>query len=177
MLSTTHTMVDAAADTPRGDAPPLAHDPALYAGVLPRRLCAWALDAVVLGLLAVAFWLVALALGMLTLGLATPLLAPLGAALPLLYGTIAISSSLSATPGQAMMGLVVRSEPGLDHPNLAQAFTSTALYLLSWMAGGLPLLAALFSGRRRTLHDLFSGTLVVRASVLRAMKDRRRPRS
>jgi uncharacterized RDD family membrane protein YckC len=145
----------------------LALDPALYVGVLPRRILGWAADLLLIGLLGLVFWALVATIGLLTLGLGWMLLAPLGPALPLAYGTLSIASPLSATPGQALAGLVVRTEAGLGQPGLARAFTATALYGLSLMAFGLPLLAALFSARGRTLHDLLSGTLVVRAAALR----------
>jgi uncharacterized RDD family membrane protein YckC len=145
----------------------LALEPALYEGVLPRRILGWAVDMLLLGLVAAVFWTVVAMIGLLTLGLGWTLLAPLGSVLPLAYHTLWIASSLSATPGQALAGLVVRAEAGLGQPGLGRAFTSAAFYWLSMMAFGLPLLAALFSARRRTLHDLFSGTLVVRSAALR----------
>ncbi len=123
-------------------------------GVLPRRLAAWLLDAAILGVIG---WRLAEA------GLPLPVLL----LLPLGYGTLAISSPLSATPGQAMLGLALRSEEDLAQPTPSQAFTASLLYLLSWASGGIALLAALFSSRGRTAHDLFSGTVMLRAETLR----------
>lgn len=142
-------------------------NPRAFDGVLRRRIVAWAIDAALVLMLSWVAWGGAALLAVFTIGLAGGLLLlPWAMILPILYGTLSISSPLSATPGQAVMGLAVRSDADGAAPTLGQAFTSTTLYALSWAAGGLPLLAPLFSGRSRTLHDLFSGTLVVRSAVL-----------
>ena len=144
-----------------------APPPGPFEGVIGRRVLGWMVDAAILVILA---WLIgggAVVLTLLTMGLAGGLmLLPWGMALPILYATLSIASPLSATPGQALMGLVVRSEGDGGHPSFGQAFTAATLHALSWAAGGLPLLAPAFSSRSRTLHDLFSGTLVMRAAAL-----------
>jgi uncharacterized RDD family membrane protein YckC len=134
-----------------------------FEGVIRRRIAAWAIDAALLLLLSWLAWGGAALLTVLTIGLAGGLLLlPWALILPISYGTLSLASPLSATPGQALMGLVVRSEADGAAPSLGQAFTSTTLYALSWAMGGVALLAPLFSARSRTLHDLFSGTLVLR---------------
>ncbi|MGK7866898.1 RDD family protein [Falsiroseomonas sp. E2-1-a20] len=134
-----------------------------FEGVIGRRIAAWAIDAALLLMLSWLAWGGSALLTVLTIGLAGGLmLLPWALILPILYGTLAIGSPLSATPGQAAMGLVVRSEVDGRAPSFGQAFTSTTLYALSWAMGGVALLAPLFSARSRTLHDLFSGTLVAR---------------
>lgn len=142
-------------------------NPRAFDGVLRRRLAAWMIDAALVLMLSWVVWGGTALLAVFTVGLAGGLLLlPWALIVPILYGTLSIASPLSATPGQAVMGLAVRSDADAAAPSLGQAFTSTTLYALSWAAGGLPLLAPLFSGRHRTLHDLFSGTLVVRSAVL-----------
>lgn len=141
--------------------------PPPFEGVIGRRVLAWLIDGAILFILSWLVWGGTGLLALFTLGLAGGLfLLPWGLVLPILYGTLSIGSPLSATPGQALMGLVVRSESDTGHPSFGQAFTSTTLLALSWAAGGVPLLAAFFSSRSRTLHDLFSDTLVVRAAAL-----------
>ena len=148
---------------PDASDPPPSH----FEGIIGRRILGWLIDAAILVILA---WIIgggAVVLALLTMGLAGGLLLlPWGMALPILYATLSIASPLSATPGQALMGLVVRSEADGGHPTFGQAFTTATLHALSWAAGGLPLLAPIFSARSRTLHDLFSGTLVMRSAAL-----------
>ena len=161
------------------DLPPAELPLPPFEGVVGRRVAAWAIDAAFLLVMSWVIWGTATLATLLTLGLAGGLLLllPWGMALPILYGTLSIASPLSATPGQAVMGLVVRSADGGGAPTLGQAFTATTLHALTWAAGGWPLLAVAFSSRRRTLHDLFSGTLVMRAAALPAMAEDRRGRA
>jgi uncharacterized RDD family membrane protein YckC len=69
---------------------------------------------------------------------------------------------MSATPGQALFGLVVRRDDDLGPPSLARAVISTLIFYLTLATSGLLLLVALFTQRKRTLHDLASGLVVVR---------------
>jgi len=107
-------------------------------------------------------------LGLLSLGLLMPVLWPLLWLVPLAYTTVAIASPLSATPGQRALGLLVRSAPEGGRPTPLQVLAMTLLFYLTWAGFGLPLLAALFSARRRTLHDFFAGVVVVRAGAFTA---------
>ena len=81
-------------------------------------------------------------------------------------GAIAFSGPASATPGQQALGLVVRRNDDLGQPMLAQAFVFTLVFYVTLAATGLLLLIALFTVHRRTLHDLASGLVVVRAHRL-----------
>lgn len=140
---------------------------AAFTGVLRRRIAASVIDALFVVALSWLVWGGAMLITFLTIGLAGGLLLlPWALLLPIAYGTLFIASPLSATPGQALMGLVVRSDTDGAAPSLGQALTSATLYALSWAMGGVPLLAAFFSARGRTMHDLFSGTLVARAALL-----------
>jgi uncharacterized RDD family membrane protein YckC len=49
-----------------------------------------------------------------------------------------------------------------DYPTLHQALTSTTIYLISLLILGLGFLPAFFNEERRTLHDLMSGTIVIK---------------
>jgi hypothetical protein len=50
----------------------------------------------------------------------------------------------------------------LGPPSLAQAVVSTLVFYLTLATSGLLLLVSLFTRHKRTLHDLFSGLVVVR---------------
>jgi uncharacterized RDD family membrane protein YckC len=134
-------------------------------GVLPRRVFAWLLDVLLLGLLLVALWFVLLLFGLLTLGLGLPLLGALPL-VPFCYHWLFVAGPASATPGQQALGLVVRRNDDLGRPTPVQAFVFTLVFYLTLAATGLLLLVALFTIRRRTLHDLASGLVVVRARAL-----------
>jgi uncharacterized RDD family membrane protein YckC len=148
------------------DAYNLSWEDAMVAGVLWRRCFAWLTDLILLALIVATIWLSFLLLGLLTFGLgwwglsAMPLM-------PFAYHCLFMTSELSATPGQAMFGLIVRRDDDLGRPTIAQAVISTLIFYLTLATSGLLLLVALFTRRKRTLHDLIAGLVVVRRSAWR----------
>jgi uncharacterized RDD family membrane protein YckC len=137
----------------------------LTEGVLARRVFAWLIDVLLIGLIVAALWLVLLLFGVLTLGLALPLLGALPF-VPFCYHLLFVAAPASATPGQQALGLVVRRNDDLGRPTPVQALIYTLLFYLTLATTGLLLLFALFTIRHRTLHDLASGLIVVRARAL-----------
>jgi uncharacterized RDD family membrane protein YckC len=137
----------------------------LTEGVLARRVFAWLIDVLLIGVILVALWLVLLLFGVLTLGLGLPLLGVLPF-VPFCYHLLFVAAPASATPGQQALGLVVRRNDGLGRPTPVQALIYTLLFYLTLATTGLLLLFALFTIRHRTLHDLASGLVVVRARAL-----------
>lgn len=137
----------------------------LTEGVMSRRIVAWFVDAVLLGLLILALCLMLLLFGLMTLGLSLPLLGTLPF-VPFLYHVLSLLGAASATPGQRMLGLTVRRDEDLGPPSLLAAVVSTLVFYLTLATSGLLLLVALFTTRHRTLHDLLSGLVVVRVRAL-----------
>ncbi|HEY7578870.1 MAG TPA: RDD family protein [Acetobacteraceae bacterium] len=137
----------------------------LTAGVMTRRIFAWLLDVLLVGLVLVALCFVLLLFGILTLGLGMPLLGVLPF-VPFCYHLFFAASTACATPGQQALGLAVRRNDDLGPPSFAQAFVYTLVFYLTLATTGLLLLIALFTIRHRTLHDLASGLVVVRARAL-----------
>jgi uncharacterized RDD family membrane protein YckC len=140
-------------------------DYALTQGVLVRRVFAWLLDVFLVGLILVVLWFLLLLFGVLTLGLGLPLLGVLPF-VPFCYHLFFVASMAGATPGQQALGLAVRRNDDLGLPSFAQAFIYTLVFYLTLATTGLLLLIALFTMRHRTLHDLASGLVVVRARAL-----------
>ena len=60
----------------------------------------------------------------------------------------------------------MRRNDDLGPPTPLQALVYTLLFYLTLATSGLLLLVALFTVRHRTLHDLASGLVVVRARAL-----------
>ena len=133
---------------------------AVLRGVLWRRVAAWFIDVVIIAVLVAGLWLLFL-LGVLTLGLGFPLLGALPL-VPFCYHLLSLMSPANATPGQYMLDLIVRRNDDLGPPTGLQAVVSTLAFYLTLMTSGLLLLVALLTTRRRTLHDLASGLVVVR---------------
>jgi uncharacterized RDD family membrane protein YckC len=137
----------------------------LTEGVLIRRVFAWLIDVLLIGLICVALLLVLLLFGLLTLGLGLPLLGVLPF-VPFAYHMLFLAGPPSATPGQSALRLIVRRNDDFGRPTPAQALVSTLLFYLTLATSGLLLLFALFTVRKRTLHDLVSGLVVVRSRAL-----------
>lgn len=137
----------------------------LLDGVLHRRVLAWLIDLLVLAVIAGALFLLGLLFGLITLGFGLPLLGLLPL-VPLVYHVLFTAGRGAATPGQRVMDLTTRTDADFGRPNLIQAVVFTAGLYLTLTAGVLWLLVALFTVRRRTLHDLVSGLVVVRAKAL-----------
>ena len=142
-----------------------AMDEWLTGGVLPRRVLAFLLDLLLIGVLVAALWAGFLLFGLLTLGLGFPLLGLLPA-VPPLYHFLSLASPLSATPGQAMLGLVVRRNDDLGRPDVLEALISVIGFYVTLALGAILLVVALVTTRRRTLHDMAAGLVVVRTDGL-----------
>ena len=140
-------------------------DEALSHGVLTRRFGAWCVDMVLIGIITVMLWLMIAAFGVVTLGLGFVVLPGL-AAVPFTYNWLFLSSAMAATPGQAMMGLQVRRNDDMAPPNWVEAAVWTLFYYVTLALFFPLLLVALFTQRRRALHDILSGLVVIRKRAL-----------
>ncbi|HYQ80176.1 MAG TPA: RDD family protein, partial [Anaeromyxobacteraceae bacterium] len=140
-----------------------------------RRLASWAVDGLLLSVVAVpVFWLVLAAAGPAAAGpggldglLALVarrgrLLVPTLVFVALVAGVYsALSVALmGATPGKRLLGLAVVGQDG-RRPSPRRAAARAALSLLSFALLGLGALLALFTRSGRALHDFLTGTFVV----------------
>jgi uncharacterized RDD family membrane protein YckC len=140
----------------------------LTGGVLSRRCFAWLVDLVLIAVLTWVVWWMLLLFGLATLGFGFGALSivPL---VPFLYNFLSLIGRNAATPGQKVMGLVVRRNADLGPPDALQALIFVVLYYLTLATSGLLLLVALFTDRHRTLHDIFSGLVVVRVDAMQTL--------
>lgn len=139
--------------------------PDLYDGLLWRRVVAYLVDVVVIGLISVVAAVVFFLVGILSLGLLTPLGIVLLAVLPVAYHTYFLGRQ-AATPGMRIFDVEFRCWTGqrLDY---FQAFLVTVMfYVTVALTAWLVLIAAPFNQRRRTLHDFLGGTIAVRRGGL-----------
>ncbi len=143
-------------------APDPLENPDLYDGLIWRRSLAFLLDACLMMLVMVPLWI----LNVFTFFLLTAALSFLWAVpLFVLYYTLTVGGELGATLGMRWCGIRVRDWQG-GKPSHLHAFIASALYwFLVPMTGGLILLVGLFNNRRRQVHDMLSGTVVVRTGV------------
>ncbi|MDH3700798.1 MAG: RDD family protein [Alphaproteobacteria bacterium] len=138
--------------------------PDFYDGVLWRRAFAFVIDialltGVIVALAIFNLFTLFIFAGLIGLIIALPLL--------IVYDTATVGSRQSGTLGMRCMGIETRAWTGA-RPTYFQAFVASALYwFLTPLTSGLILIWALFDDRRRQLHDLLSGTVVIRAARAR----------
>jgi uncharacterized RDD family membrane protein YckC len=136
--------------------------PEAYQGVLWRRTLAYFVDLCCIGVVVILFWIVFAVLWVVSFGLLGPVLWFLFGLIPLAYHTLLLSGPRSATWGMRCFDVELRSVTG-ERPGFLQALAQTALFYITVGATcSLILLFVLFNRRRRTLHDVLAGTLLVR---------------
>jgi uncharacterized RDD family membrane protein YckC len=137
--------------------------PEAYQGVLWRRTLAYFIDLFCIGVLAVLLWIVFLVVSAVSFGLLGPVLWFLFGLIPLAYHTLLLSGPRSATWGMRCFDVELRSVSGA-RPGFLQALAQTALFYITIGATcSLILLLVFFNRRRRTLHDVLAGTVLVRS--------------
>jgi uncharacterized RDD family membrane protein YckC len=151
---------------------PHAYDPwtqpELFRGVLTRRVFAFLIDVVVLSIpviLAVVFIAV---FGVITLGLGWALfwlVSPASVIWALIYYGASLGGPHSATVGMRMMDLQLRTWYGAPSYFVLGAMHAVLFWISVSMLTPLILLVGLFNGRRRLLHDIVLGTVVINSSV------------
>ncbi|MEM7653275.1 MAG: RDD family protein [Pseudomonadota bacterium] len=141
-------------------------DSKLFSGVLPRRAVAYVIDLAIVGFISGSIFVVGLFIGLMTLGLAWPLVGMAIALVGLAYPVLTIGGPWSATVGMRLMGIEIRSITG-ERPPYLQAAVMMAVYFMSVPpTAGLALIVTLLNERNRTLHDILSGVVAVDAKAL-----------
>lgn len=161
------------------DVKPHAYDPAtqpeLFDGVLSRRVTAFIIDFIILAIPVVLVAMFIFAFGIVTLGLGFALywLLPPGTVIwALLYFGTTLGGPNSATIGMRVMDLEMRTWYGAPAYFVLGAVHAIAFWFTVSFFTPFVLLVAFFNERRRLLHDILLGTVVInnaaRASMLRA---------
>lgn len=162
---------------------PHAYDPVtmpeMFDGVLPRRALAFVIDVAVIAvpvMLAATFIFV---VGLLTLGLGWALywlLSPAAIIWALFYYGACFGSPASATIGMRIMDLEMRTWYGAPSYFVLGAVHAIVFWISVSTLTPLLLLVCFLNERRRLLHDILVGTVVinndVRAAALRAASHR-----
>jgi uncharacterized RDD family membrane protein YckC len=142
-------------------APPDPLDrPEFYDGLLWRRSLAFCIDACLLFAAVAVLWV----FNILTFFILTTLILFFWAApLFILYDTLTVGSRAAATFGMRLLGIEMRTWEGQKAGYLHALISSCLFWFLVPLTGGLILLVAPFSNRRRHVHDMLSGTVVINA--------------
>ena len=136
-----------------------------YAGVRTRRIMAFLLDYLIVGLLVVPFGILVAVLGLLTFGLAWSLFAILVPAVALVYVWNTLGGPNQATTGMRMMGVRLERLDGRPIDGMTAVVHSVLFWAGNVILSPLVLLVTLFTDRKRTLHDLLLGTVVTRSEM------------
>lgn len=133
-----------------------------YEGVRTRRVMAFLIDYAIVALLMIPFAILVAILGVVTLGLGWALFSVLFPAVALIYIWNTLGGANQATVGMRMMGIRLERLDGRRVDGLIAIVHSVLFWAANVILTPLILLATLFLDRKRTVHDLLLGTVVVR---------------
>jgi uncharacterized RDD family membrane protein YckC len=155
-----------------GDFQPHAFDPwsqpELFRGVLTRRAFAFLIDVMVLSIPVILAVIFIAVFGVVTLGLGWALfwlVSPASVIWALIYYGASLGGPHSATIGMRMMDLQMRTWYGAPIYFVLGAMHAVLFWVSVSVLSPLVLLVGLFNGRRRLLHDIVLGTVVINSSV------------
>ncbi|WP_315833299.1 RDD family protein [Bradyrhizobium prioriisuperbiae] len=154
------------------DAQPHAYDPAtqpeLFRGVLIRRVVAFIIDLIVLSipiLLSIIFiaifGVLTLSLGWMLFGLVTPF----SVIWALIYYGMTLGGPHSATVGMRLMDLQLRTWYGAPGYFVLGAVHPVLFWVSISVLSPLVVLVGLLNGRKRLLHDIVLGTVIINSSA------------
>jgi uncharacterized RDD family membrane protein YckC len=142
--------------------------PELFRGVLTRRVFAFLIDLVVLSIPVILGYLFIAVFGLITLGLGWALfwLAwPASVIWAVIYYGASLGGPYSATLGMRLMDLELRTWYGAPGYFALGAMHAVLFWASVSFLSPLVLLVGLFNGRRRLLHDIVLGTVVIDGSI------------
>lgn len=150
----------------RATLPDPATAPELFEGILLRRGLAYIVDLAMMVAFMSILFVVGLVFSIITLGigaLALPFIIPVVIAL---YYTFTLGSPMRATIGMYLFDLVLTPTRGRPLDGLKILIHPLIFWITCWIAWPVSLAIALFTPRREMVHDLLTGTLMVRRSPM-----------
>ena len=142
--------------------------PELFRGVLTRRVFAFLIDLVVLSIPVILACVFIAVFGVVTLGLGWALfwlVSPASVIWAVVYYGASLGGPYSATLGMRVMDLELRTWYGAPSYFVLGAMHAVLFWVSISFLSPLVLLVGLFNGRRRLLHDIVLGTVVINSSV------------
>ena len=151
-------------------------NPEFFEGVLARRLIAFIVDLFIIVVPVLFAAMFVFIFGLVTFGLGWwlfwPLLSPTAVIWAIAYYGLAFGSPASATIGMRLMDLEMRTWYGAPAYFVLGAVHAIVYWVTVSFLTPFILLIAFFNHRRRLLHDMLVGTIVInnpaRAQALRA---------
>ena len=157
---------------------PIAN-PELFEGVLARRMMAFLIDFVVLAVPVLFVAMFIFVIGIITLGLGFflyGLLPPAMIIWAIAYYGLTLGSPASATIGMRIMDIEMRTWHGSPAYFVLGAVHAIVFWITVSALTPFVLLVCLFNQRRRCLHDILVGTIVINnESRSAALRNARRP--
>jgi uncharacterized RDD family membrane protein YckC len=151
-------------------------NPELFEGVLARRVIAFVIDFIIIAVPVVLAAMFIFAFGIVTLGLGWALywlLPPACVIWAIVYFGLSLGGPRSATIGMRVMDLEMRTWYGAPAYFVLGAVHAIAFWFSISAFTPFILLVAFFNERRRLLHDIVLGTVVInnaaRAAALRSV--------
>jgi uncharacterized RDD family membrane protein YckC len=165
------------------EAKPHAHDPItnpeLFEGVLARRVMAFVIDVIIIVVPLVFASICIFIFGLITLGLGWTLFwmfSPASVIWALFYYGLTLGSPASATIGMRAMELEMRTWYGAPAYFVLGAVHAVVFWVTVSFLTPFILLVGLFNSRRRLLHDMLVGVVMInspaRAAALQARRRR-----
>jgi uncharacterized RDD family membrane protein YckC len=150
------------------DVKPHAYDPAaspeLFEGVLARRVVAFIIDLIIIAIPLVAASMFIFVFGIVTFGLGWALfwlLSPASVVWTLVYYGLTLGSPASATIGMRAMEIEMRTWYGAPAYFVLGAVNAVVYWISVSVLTPFILLVGFFNARRRLLHDMLVGTIVI----------------
>ncbi len=147
---------------------PHAYDPAaqpeLFEGVLARRMAAFFIDLIVIAVPLIAAGTFIFFLGLVTFGLGWALywlLSPASVIWALFYYGLTLGSPASATLGMRLMEIEMRTWYGAPAYFVLGAVHAVVYWISVSVLTPFVLLVGLFDARKRLLHDMLVGTVLI----------------
>jgi uncharacterized RDD family membrane protein YckC len=161
------------------DIKPHAYDPAaspeLFEGVMARRVIAFAIDLIIVAAPLIAASVFIFVLGVITFGLGWALywlLSPASVIWALVYYGVTLGGPASATIGMRIMEIEMRTWYGAPAYFVLGAVHAVVFWISVSVLSPFIVIVGFFNPRRRLLHDMLVGTVLInnanRAASLRA---------
>ncbi|MDJ0932277.1 RDD family protein [Breoghania sp.] len=139
---------------------------ALYEGVRTKRIFAFLIDAIAIAILTSVAGVIVFFVDIFTLGLGWLVYAFLWQGVAILYTAFTLGGPEAATPGMRAFGVEMRLHDGSRSSPLLAGVHVVLFWVSVTMITPLVLLVSLFSNKKRLLHDIILGSIIVNSAAL-----------
>src|SRR5580704_6039571 len=153
------------------DAKPHAYDPVanpeLFEGVLARRVVAFVIDVIIIAIPLIIGWMFIFVFGLVTFGVGWALLwlmSPGSVIWALVYYGVTLGGPASATIGMRAMEIEMRTWYGAPAYFVLGAVHAVVYWISVSVLTPFIVLVGFFNTRRRLLHDMLVGTIIINSA-------------